>query len=437
MSDTFKSALPENVESLVDLVREEITNSLNSKESNASVIRESLRNNLLTVLRRRGIVITTEARDGIISVLEDEILGMGPIQQFMRDAEISEIMINSPEEIYIEKRGAIFRADISLRNTAYIYNLAERIVAPIGLRVDESRPYVDARLSDGSRVNIVVPPVSRNSPIITIRKFKNDPFRLEDLELNGSLSAEARCLLSAAIVARMNILVSGGASSGKTTLLSALCALIPSNERIIVIEDTAELRIRHPHIVYLESRLPNMDERGLVSVRDLVRNSLRMRPDRLIVGEVRGSESIDMLQAMNTGHEGSVTTIHANSAGDSLSRLESMALVSEENFTERSVRRQIASAIDIIVQMDRASNGKRFVKEICVVVKDDDGMPLTKMLYEAGCDKGNPKPGNRNYVDFAQVPLIEKASASRNPMEMRKVSKALEDLISASRRVQG
>lgn len=298
----------------------------------------------------------------------DEIYGFGPITQLLDDPDISEIMVNGPDTVYVESEGKIKKSDVVFRDERHVYHTIDKIIAPLGRRVDESSPMVDARLPDGSRVNIIIPPLAINGPTITIRKFAADPFTLEDLITFGTLNVEVAKFLRASVRARMNIIVSGGTGSGKTTLLNVLSGFLPEEERIVTIEDAAELQLQQKHVISLESRPANIEGKGKVSIRDLVVNTLRMRPDRIIVGEVRSGETLDMLQAMNTGHDGSITTVHANSPRDSLYRLETMVLMSGMELPSRAIREQISSALHLIVQVSRYPDGTRKISKISEVM---------------------------------------------------------------------
>ncbi|MCX7642609.1 MAG: CpaF family protein [Armatimonadetes bacterium] len=312
----------------------------------------------------RNLVLSRTERIQLQLSLINEILGYGPLQPLLDDPEISEIMVNGPYQVYVERHGKIELTGVRFRDEQHLMRIIEKILLPLGKRIDERVPMVDARLPDGSRVNVVIPPVSLNGPCITIRKFSRDPFTMSDLISFGTLTPEAAQFLQAAVQAKLNILITGGTASGKTTLLNVLSAFIPNDERIITIEDTAELQLRQDHVVRLEARPPNIEGVGEVTIRDLVRNALRMRPDRIIVGECRGGEALDMLQAMNTGHEGSMTTIHANNPREALSRLETMVLMAGMDLPVRAIREQIAGAIDIIVHMARLRDGSRKVMQI-------------------------------------------------------------------------
>jgi len=312
----------------------------------------------------RNIVLSRSERLQLQASLINEILGYGPLQPLLDDPEVTEIMVNGPYQVYVERHGKIELTGVRFRDERHLMRIIEKILLPLGKRVDERVPMVDARLPDGSRVNVVIPPISLNGPCVTIRKFSRDPFTMSDLISFGTLTPEAAQFLQAAVQAKLNILITGGTASGKTTLLNVLSAFIPNDERIITIEDTAELQLRQDHVVRLEARPPNIEGVGEVTIRDLVRNALRMRPDRIIVGECRGGEALDMLQAMNTGHEGSMTTIHANNPREALSRLETMVLMAGMDLPVRAIREQIAGAIDLIVHMARLRDGSRKVMQI-------------------------------------------------------------------------
>ncbi|MDF2544831.1 MAG: type secretion system protein [Herbinix sp.] len=307
-------------------------------------------------------------KKNVINMVMDEIFGYGPITTLLKDTSVTEIMVNSTENIYVERKGKIERTENTFMDIKDVYHLIDKIISPLGRRVDESSPMVDARLPDGSRVNIIIPPLAIKGPAITIRKFAADPYTIEDLITFGTLSADIAKLLKSCVKGRINILVSGGTGSGKTTFLNVLSGFIPNNERIVTIEDAAELQLKQEHVVTLESRPSNIEGKGRITIRDLVVNSLRMRPDRIIVGEVRSGEALDMLQAMNTGHDGSITTIHANSPRDSLSRLETMVMMSGMELPSRAIREQISSALNLIVHVARFSDGTRKVSKITEIV---------------------------------------------------------------------
>src|SRR5215216_4487006 len=295
----------------------------------------------------------------IVRQIADSVLGLGPLEPFARDPDVTEIMVNSWDSIYVERAGKIYWTGAKFRDDGQLRQIIDKIVARVGRRVDETSPYVDARLPDGSRVNAIVPPLAIDGACLTIRKFSADPYQSDDLIAFGTLTRQTVELLDACVRGRLNILVSGGTGAGKTTTLNVLSSFLPDDERIITIEDSAELRLQQPHVVRLESRPPNIEGSGEVSIRDLVRNSLRMRPDRIVVGEVRGGEALDMMQAMNTGHDGSLSTIHSNSPRDCVARLETLALMSGMDLPVSVIRRQIASAVQLIIQQSRLKDGSR------------------------------------------------------------------------------
>lgn len=320
------------------------------------------------ILDGEDLNLSRTDRQKIVTEILDEVVGLGPIEQLIKDPEISEIMVNGPRQIYIERRGKLEKAGFTFRDNEHVLQIIERIVSPIGRRIDESMPMVDARLPDGSRVNAIIPPLSLVGPVITIRKFSRDPLTIHDLIRFHTLTPKMATFLEACVKARLNIVISGGTSSGKTSTLNVLSSFIPEHERIVTIEDAAELQLRQEHVITLESRPPNIEGKGAISIRDLVRNALRMRPERIVIGEVRSGEALDMLQAMNTGHDGSLTTGHANSPRDILSRLETMVLMAGMDLPVRAIREQMASAIDLIVQQSRLRDGSRKITHITEVV---------------------------------------------------------------------
>ena len=303
----------------------------------------------------------------IIEGICDETFGFGPITPLLRDASITEIMVNGPKDVYVERKGLISRTDCQFRDHSHVMTVIERILAPLGRRVDESSPMVDARLPDGSRVNVVIPPISLIGPTLTVRKFRSEGFTMEDLVGVGSLTPDMAAFLQCCVQSRLSILVSGGTASGKTTMLNALSNFIPADERIITIEDAAELRLRQGHVISLEARPSNAEGKGEVTIRAMLRNALRMRPDRIVIGEVRGGEALDLLQAMNTGHNGTLSTLHANKPRDALTRLETMAMMANVDLPVRVIREQIASAVDLIVHQERSEDGTRRVAHITEV----------------------------------------------------------------------
>ena len=334
---------------------------------NADEVRRSVEETFGAVLEAEGISLTRVERLRLFEAISAEILGFGPIEPLLKDSSVTEIMINGPKQVYVERSGKLEIADVEFNDDEHVMRVIDRIVSPLGRRIDESSPTVDARLPDGSRVNAIIPPIALNGPTVTIRKFSKDPFTVEDLIRFGPFTAEMATFLKACVEARLNIVVSGGTGSGKTTMLNVLSSFIPDDERIVTIENAAELQLRQDHVVRLESRPPNIEGKGEVTIRDLVINSLRMRPERIVVGECRGGESLDMLQAMNTGHDGSMTTAHANSPRDTLSRLETMVLMAGMDLPVRAIREQIASAVDLIVQQDRLKDGTRKITNVTEV----------------------------------------------------------------------
>lgn len=319
------------------------------------------------ILDSENIVLTRVDRARLFEAVAAEILGFGPIEPLLKDSSVSEIMVNGPKSVYIERHGRLEKTNIQFQNDEHVMRVIDRIVAPLGRRIDEASPYVDARLPDGSRVNAIIPPLALNGPVITIRKFSKDPLTVDDLIRFGSVTPEMSTFLKACVEARLNIIVSGGTGSGKTTTLNVLSHWIPEDERIVTVENAAELQLRQDHVVTLESRPANIEGRGEVSIRDLVINCLRMRPDRIVVGECRGGEALDMLQAMNTGHDGSLTTLHANTPRDAMGRLETMCLMAGMDLPIRAIREQIASAVDLIVQQERLKDGTRKLTSVTEV----------------------------------------------------------------------
>ena len=318
-------------------------------------------------LAEENIILSRVERQRLFEQIAAEILGYGPLEPLLADDTITEIMVNGPKNIYIERKGKIERTNASFESNEHLMRIIDRIIAPLGRRIDESQPYQDARLPDGSRVNAVIPPLSLIGPVLTIRKFSRIPLTVENLITYGSLTAEAVEFLKACVLARLNCVVSGGTGSGKTTLLNILSSFIPSDERIVTIENAAELQLRQEHVITIETRPPNIEGKGEITIRDMVSNALRMRPERIIVGECRGAEALDMLQAMNTGHDGSMTTLHSNSPRDTLSRLETMVLMAGFDLPHRAIREQVSSAIQLIIHQDRMRDGTRKVTNITEV----------------------------------------------------------------------
>ena len=311
------------------------------------------------ILDDEKFLLTLEERERFVKEVQHEVFGLGPLEPLLQDPTISDILVNGSDHIFIERRGKIEKTAARFRDNAHLMRIIEKIVSAVGRRIDESSPLVDARLADGSRVNVIIPPLALDGPAMSIRRFGADPLTVDDLVENGALTPEIVELLRGIVTCRLNVLISGGTGSGKTTLLNVVSSFIPEGERIVTIEDSAELQLKQDHVVRLETRPANIEGDGRIAQRDLVINSLRMRPDRIVVGEVRGSEALDMLQAMNTGHDGSLTTVHANTPRDALSRVETMVAMTGLDMPQRSVRNQIASAIDVVIQLSRLSDGRR------------------------------------------------------------------------------
>ncbi len=335
--------------------------------SKTDEVRKTIQSLFEQILSEENIVLSRPERARLFEQISAEILGLGPLQPLLEDESITEIMVNGAKNIYIERKGKIYRVPVAFESNDHVMRIIDRIVAPLGRRIDESSPYVDARLADGSRVNAVIPPISLVGPTLTIRKFSKVPITLEQLVQLGTLTPEALQFLKACVESRLNVVISGGTGSGKTTLLNILSGFIPGDERIITIENAAELQLRQEHVVTLESRPPNIEGHGEITIRQLVINSLRMRPDRIIVGEIRDDAALDMLQAMNTGHDGSMTTLHSNSPRDTLSRLETMTLMAGMELPVRAIREQVSSAVDLIIHQERMRDGSRKVTHITEV----------------------------------------------------------------------
>jgi pilus assembly protein CpaF len=352
----MKARLHRAIITRIDLTK---LNMLSSDRVHAEVTR--LAEDLL--LAENAPLSITE-RDRLVGEVHHELFGLGPLEPLLTDPTISDILVNSYANIYIERRGKLEKTSISFKDDEHLMRVIERIVSTVGRRIDEAQPMVDARLPDGSRVNAIIPPLAIDGPMLSIRRFGADPLKMPALIDNGALTKEIAILFEMCVRARLNVIISGGTGAGKTTLLNALSAFIPSNERIVTIEDSAELQLQQPHVVRLETRPPNIEGRGEVTQRDLVRNALRMRPDRIVIGEVRGGEAIDMLQAMNTGHDGSLTTIHANTPRDALSRLETMIQMTGMRLSDRAMRQQVASAVDLVIQVARLTDGTRRITSI-------------------------------------------------------------------------
>jgi pilus assembly protein CpaF len=365
--DQFKD-LKERIQ---DKLLAELDPSMDAKK-NADEVRRTIQDLFDQILAQENIILSRAERGKLHDQIVADILGFGPLEILLADEEVSEIMVNGPNKVFVERKGKLTLSNVTFENNEHVLKVIDRIVSPLGRRVDESSPLVDARLPDGSRVNAIIPPLALNGPTITIRKFEKDPLTVKDLIRFGSMTEETAEFLRACVMGRLNIVVSGGTGSGKTTLLNVLSACIPEDERIITVENAAEIQLQQEHVVTLESRPANIEGKGAVTIQDLVINTLRMRPDRIVIGECRGGETLDMLQAMNTGHDGSLTTAHANTPRDMLSRLETMCLMAGMDLPAKAIREQIASAVDMIVQQSRLRDGSRKVT-YCTEVQGMEG----------------------------------------------------------------
>jgi pilus assembly protein CpaF len=346
-----------------------------------------------------GTPLTREERREIVRQLTDDILGYGPLESLLRDESVTEVMVNGAQNVFVERNGKLERTKVRFVDDAHVMRIIDKIVSQIGRRVDEASPMVDARLPDGSRVNAIIPPLALTGPTVTIRKFSRDPYTVNDLISFGTLTAKSAQFLAACVRGKLNILISGGTGTGKTTTLNAMSAFIPGDERIVTIEDAAELQLQQEHVITLESRPPNIEGSGEIRIRELVRNALRMRPDRIIVGEVRGAETLDMLQAMNTGHEGSLTTIHANAPRDALSRLETLVMTAGVELPHRAIREQIASAFDLLVQIQRLVDGSRRITQITEVLgMEADVVTLQDIFVAAPPDEAEANASSRRIL---------------------------------------
>jgi len=345
-------------------------------------IRQEVSRMAENLLLAEEVPLSTVERDRLVGEVHHELFGLGPLEPLLADPTISDILVNSHSNIYIERRGKLERTSITFKDSEHLMRVIERIVSTVGRRIDEAQPMVDARLPDGSRVNAIIPPLALDGPTLSIRRFGTDPLKMAALIEKGALTKEIAILFEMCIRARLNVIISGGTGAGKTTLLNALSAFIPSDERIVTIEDSAELQLQQPHVVRLETRPPNIEGKGEITQRDLVRNALRMRPDRIVVGEVRGGEAIDMLQAMNTGHDGSLTTIHANTTRDALSRLETMIQMTGMRLSDRAMRQQVASAVNLVIQVARLTDGTRRIVSISELTGMEGEMITMQEIFQ-------------------------------------------------------
>jgi pilus assembly protein CpaF len=411
---TFRDLVYQRLLKVVDL---SLLSSMAEREA-----RTQIREICERILSEEEAPLNQASRQSVIRRVEDEVLGLGPLEPLLADKTVSDVLVNGPTQVYVERRGKLELTDVRFNNDAHLLNIIDRIVSAVGRRVDESSPMVDARLKDGSRVNAIIPPLALDGPSLSIRRFAVELLSMEDLTKLGTLTRELAQVLSAIVKGRLNVLISGGTGAGKTTLLNLLSGFIPETERIVTIEDSAELQLQQPHVVRLETRPPNIEGRGAVTQRDLVRNSLRMRPDRIVIGEVRGGEALDMLQAMNTGHDGSLTTVHANTPRDALARIENMVTMAGVSFPIKTLRTQVASAIDIVVQVERQEDGRRRV----VSLQETNGMEgeviTTSELFRFE-RRGLDKEGNvlGELVTTGIVPSFEKRLRERGidlPVEL-------------------
>ena len=382
----YETTFVDEFADLKDKIHREMIEIINQESGSDQMLSENkeayLKNALEKLIESKDINIPRSDRLRLINEIYNNVVGLGPLEPLLNDPEITEIMVNGPRQVYVERKGKLELSSTVFKDDLQVMNVINRIVSTVGRHVDESSPMVDARLTDGSRFNAIIPPLALNGPTMTIRKFSKKPLTVNDLIKYGTVSPKMISFLEACVKGKCNIVVSGGTGSGKTTLLNVLSSFIPNNERIVTIEDAAELQLRQNHVVTLESRPPNLEGKGQISIRDLVRNSLRMRPDRIIIGEVRSQETLDMLQAMNTGHSGSLTTAHANSPRELMSRMETMVMMSGMEIPVKAIREQIASAIDIVVQQSRLRDGSRKIVSIAEIVgMEADTVTIQDLFY--------------------------------------------------------
>ncbi len=377
------------------------------------------------LLLEENELITASERERLIEDILNETMGLGPLEPLLRDRSITEIMINGPSMVFVERKGKLTETSIRFKDNAHLLQIIDRIVSAVGRRVDETQPLCDARLRDGSRFNCVIPPLALDGPLVTIRKFSKDPFKIQDLINFGSLNEQAAQLLHGFVEARLNIIISGGTGSGKTTLLNVLSSFIPGDERIVTIEDTAELQLQQRHVARMETRPPNIEGKGEITQRDLVKNALRMRPERIVLGECRSGETLDMLQAMNTGHDGSLTTLHANNPRDAIRRMETMVMMAGYDLPQKAIREQIASAVNVIIQASRLSDGSRRVMNITEIVGMEGDTILMQDIFtfvQYGLDEDRKVVGEFKYTGvrpkFLDVLIAEGVNID---MEMFKV----------------
>lgn len=394
---------------IIDIINQEIAENPNILDNQEEYIKKTLE----SLIDSNSNNLPRSERTRLVREIYDNVVGLGPLEPLLEDSDITEIMVNNARQVYVERRGKLELSKSTFRDDAHVMQVINRIVSSVGRRVDEASPMVDARLADGSRFNAIIPPLALNGPTMTIRKFSKKPFTVSDLVRFSSVSPKMMSFLDACVKGKMNIIVSGGTGSGKTTLLNVLSGYIPNDERIVTIEDAAELQLRQDHVVTLESRPPNLEGAGQVTIRDLVRNSLRMRPDRIIVGEVRSAETLDMLQAMNTGHDGSLTTAHANSPRELMSRLETMVLMAGMDLPVRAIREQISAAINIVVHQSRLKDGSRKVVNISEIVGMEGDTITLQDIYvyrSEGLDAGGKLSGSF-YATGVRPTFLDKLSA--------------------------
>jgi pilus assembly protein CpaF len=375
------SALEEMRQKLHQYVIQELGPTLNDQRISEVELRRQVHDVLHRAIGEERAALTSVERTRLIQDVSDDVLGYGPIDRFLKDPSITEVMVNGPADVFVERRGRIEGTNVAFADDTHLRRIIDKIVSQVGRRVDEATPMVDARLPDGSRVNVVIPPLAIGGPFLTIRKFSADPYTVDDLISFETMTPQVARFVDACVRGRLNVVISGGTGTGKTTLLNVLSSFIPSDERIVTVEDAKELQLHQEHVLPLESRPANIEGRGEVRIRDLVRNALRMRPDRIVVGEVRGAETLDMLQAMNTGHEGSITTVHANTPRDALSRIETMTLMAGMELPIRAIREQMASALDLVVHLARLRDGSRRITHVSEVMGMEGDVVVLQDLF--------------------------------------------------------